>query len=152
MATARCDMTFPPPSSVSVPNVQTTSGKLGPNKFDDETFVLSPDHAERVARFCEELRLQNWLRSYWPRPSHHCLAKSQKKARSLNGLPSRAPVKMPEITLGEVEAQLFKMKPWSAPGDDGLPVIVWRKIWPAMKHRALKLFRTSLEKGVLPDQ
>ena len=55
----RCDMTCPSPSpsSASVSDVQSHQGKPGPNKFDDEIIVLSPDHAERVARFREELRL-----------------------------------------------------------------------------------------------
>ncbi|KAM9874802.1 hypothetical protein VDGL01_11123 [Verticillium dahliae] len=51
--------------------------------------------------------------------------------------PQRAPTDMPEITLGEIEAQLFRMRPWKAPGDDGLPVM---------------LFRASAEEGVLPRQ
>jgi hypothetical protein len=64
----------------------------------------------------------------------------------------RAPVSMPEVTMEEVEAQQFRMKPWKAPGEDGLPIMVWRQVWPAVKHRVLELFRTSVEDGTLPTQ
>ncbi|EED11816.1 hypothetical protein TSTA_109960, partial [Talaromyces stipitatus ATCC 10500] len=54
--------------------------------------------------------------------------------------PQRAPIEMPAITLEE------------APGEDGLLVIVWKMTWPAVKHRVLNLFSTSLEEGTLPSQ
>ena len=66
--------------------------------------------------------------------------------------PQRAPVAMPTITLEEVERQLHAAKSWKAPGDDGLPVIVWKQVWPAVKDHVLALFRQSLEEGVLPSQ
>ncbi|EGY23410.1 uncharacterized protein VDAG_04848 [Verticillium dahliae VdLs.17] len=37
--------------------------------------------------------------------------------------PRRNPVEMPDITMEEIETQLCKMKPWKAPGEDGLPVM-----------------------------
>ncbi len=52
----------------------------------------------------------------------------------------------------EVEQQLFAAKSWKAPGEDGLLVIVWKQIWPSIKHQILSLFHASLEEGVLPDQ
>ncbi|KAH7464117.1 hypothetical protein FOMA001_g17824 [Fusarium oxysporum f. sp. matthiolae] len=64
----------------------------------------------------------------------------------------RAPVTMPDLTLEEVERQLWATKSWKAPGEDGLPAIVWKQIWPSVKHDVLAIFQASLEEGVIPDQ
>ena len=64
----------------------------------------------------------------------------------------RAPVVMPTFTLEEVERQLFATKSWKAPGEDGLPAIVWKQVWPSVKHDVLTIFQASLEEGVIPDQ
>ena len=63
-----------------------------------------------------------------------------------------ASIPMPPIIMEEVERQLFVSKSWKAPGEDGLPVIVWKMTWPVVKHHVLALFRASLEEGILPDQ
>jgi exonuclease III len=64
----------------------------------------------------------------------------------------RAPVTMPDLTLEEVERQLWATKSWKAPGEDGLPAIVWKQIWPSVKHDVLAIFQASLKEGVIPDQ
>ncbi|KAF4338140.1 reverse transcriptase [Fusarium beomiforme] len=63
----------------------------------------------------------------------------------------RAPVTMPNLTL-EVERQLWATKSWKAPGEDGLPAIVWKQVWPSVKHDILAIFQASLDEGVIPDQ
>ncbi|RKL00430.1 hypothetical protein BFJ70_g17447, partial [Fusarium oxysporum] len=64
----------------------------------------------------------------------------------------RVPVTMPNLTLEEVERQLWATKSWKAPGEDGLPAIVWKQVWPSVKHDVLDIFQASLEEGVIPDQ
>lgn len=64
--------------------------------------------------------------------------------------PQRAPVEMPAITMEEVEWQLLAVKSWKVPGKDRLPVIVWKMMWPTVKHRVLDLFQVLLEEGTLP--
>jgi exonuclease III/ribonuclease HI len=66
--------------------------------------------------------------------------------------PQRDPISIPAITLEEIERQLRAAKPWKAPGEDGLPAIVWKQIWPVVKHHILALFRKSLEEGAVPSQ
>src|ERR1700685_4236050 len=59
---------------------------------------------------------------------------------------------VPLLTKEEVERKLFTMNMWKAPGDDELPVAVWKQVWPAVQSRILRLFQTSLDKGTLPSQ
>lgn len=63
-----------------------------------------------------------------------------------------AAVPMPDITPAEIERELFAAKSWKAPGGDGLPVVVWKQLWPSVKHQVVALFRASLEQGTLPEQ
>lgn len=66
--------------------------------------------------------------------------------------PQRSPVTMPRLTIEEVERKVFAAKSWKAPGEDGLPAMVWKQVWPTVKDRVLLLFQTSLEEGSLPTQ
>jgi hypothetical protein len=64
----------------------------------------------------------------------------------------RTPVPMPDFALGEIEQKVMAAKPWKATGEDGLPAMVWRQLWPVVKDRVLLLFQTSLRDGELPTQ
>lgn len=66
--------------------------------------------------------------------------------------PQRRPVAMPDITMTEVEEKVFGAKAWKAPGDDGLPAMVWKQVWPVVRYRVLHLFQTSLSEGAVPTQ
>jgi hypothetical protein len=61
----------------------------------------------------------------------------------------RAPVKIPKLTMEEVERRLWETKSWKAPGEDGLPAIVWEQVWPSVRHDVLDIFQASLEEGTI---
>ena len=64
----------------------------------------------------------------------------------------RSSIVMPQLTLEEVEQKVFAAKPGKAPGDDGLPAVVWKEVWPVVSEHILGLFQTSLDKGELSFQ
>lgn len=66
--------------------------------------------------------------------------------------PQRTPIPMPCLSLEEVERKVFATQSWKAPGEDGLPAIVWKQLWPVVKDRVLLLFQTSLDNGDVPVQ
>ena len=66
--------------------------------------------------------------------------------------PQRAPVAMPRLTMEEVERRVVEAQSWKAPGEDGLPAVARKEVWPAVKDRVLDLFQTSLDEGQLPSQ
>ncbi|KJZ68825.1 hypothetical protein HIM_11785 [Hirsutella minnesotensis 3608] len=67
--------------------------------------------------------------------------------------PQREEIAMPDLTLQEIEERVMAAKPWKAPGEDGLPATVWKKLWHVVKHRMWwKLCDSSLRKGVVPHQ
>lgn len=57
---------------------------------------------------------------------------------------------MPRLTIQEVEQRLLAAKPWKAPGADGLPVGVWKQVWPVVKDRVLVLFKRPWIMVVFP--
>lgn len=66
--------------------------------------------------------------------------------------PQREAVPMPDLTLEEIEEKVMAAKPWKAPGEDGLPAVVWKRLWPVVKYRVWALFDSSLRDGVVPHQ
>ncbi|KJZ68743.1 hypothetical protein HIM_11863 [Hirsutella minnesotensis 3608] len=66
--------------------------------------------------------------------------------------PQREEIAMPDLTLQEIEGKVMAAKPWKAPGEDGLPAIVWKKLWHVVKGRVWTLFDSSLREGVVPHQ
>ena len=42
--------------------------------------------------------------------------------------PQRPPVRMSDLTMEEVEQKVLTARPWKAPGEDGLPAMVWRQL------------------------
>ena len=59
---------------------------------------------------------------------------------------------MPNLMMEEVEEKVMEAKAWKAPGQDGLPAMVWKQLWSVVKERVLRLFYISLSEGQLPDQ
>ncbi|KAL9575787.1 hypothetical protein ACKAV7_000029 [Fusarium commune] len=53
-------------------------------------------------------------------------------------------VAMPNLTMEEVEEKVMEAKGWKAPGEDGLPAMVWKQQWPAVKERNRKSMEADL--------
>ena len=66
--------------------------------------------------------------------------------------PHRRELPMHDLSMQEIEDKVMTASPWKAPGEDGLPSMVWRQLWSVVKDRVLHLFRTSLRDGQVPSQ
>ena len=53
------------------------------------------------------------------------------------------------LTLVEVRTAIFKASPLKGPGDDGLPALVWQKLWPMLQDHIFALFEASLKQNKL---
>ena len=62
------------------------------------------------------------------------------------------PIKLGDITPEEIYQALQRTTPLKAPGIDGLPTIVWRQLWPVLKHQITHLFNCSIQQGSIPSQ
>ena len=56
----------------------------------------------------------------------------------------------PDLTTGEIEEAIRQVKPWKAPGVDGLPSVVWKATWPVLKEWIHAIFQASIKLGVVP--
>ena len=56
------------------------------------------------------------------------------------------------LTIEDVRKAVFNANPNKAPGRDGLPMLVWRMLWPCIKDELLSLFCKSLGEGRLPRE
>ena len=57
-----------------------------------------------------------------------------------------------EITKEEVRDAVFRAKPFKAPGPDGLPPVVWQKLWPEVGDHVHVLLQASVRESYLPEQ
>lgn len=56
---------------------------------------------------------------------------------------------MIRLKIEDVQRAVFDANPNKAPVVDGIPMLVWRMLWPAVKHELLELFSLSLREGRL---
>ena len=61
-------------------------------------------------------------------------------------------VRMPKLTIAEVDRKVFKARAGKAAAEDGLPAIVWKETWPAVRDHVLSIFQTSLDDRALPTR
>ena len=45
-----------------------------------------------------------------------------------------------------------RTSPLKAPGSDGLPIMVWKQLWPVLQQEITDLLNCSLDHGILPSQ
>lgn len=56
----------------------------------------------------------------------------------------------PDLTEDEIEEAVLRVKPWKAPGVDGLPNVVWKETWSVLKEWIHAIFRASIRLGIMP--
>jgi ribonuclease HI/exonuclease III len=57
-----------------------------------------------------------------------------------------------EITKEEVHAAVKRLSPYKAPGPDGLPNVVWQKLWHVLGDELHYIVKTSIDLSYLPSQ
>jgi hypothetical protein len=61
-------------------------------------------------------------------------------------------IKLPKLTLGEVEAAIMQFKPDKALGMDEITFRVWKELWPSVGSVVLKLYQASLDLKFVPQR
>ncbi|GMG17056.1 unnamed protein product [Aspergillus oryzae] len=56
------------------------------------------------------------------------------------------------ITEQEVYRALRAAKPMKAPGEDGIPMLVWRQLWQWLRTEILRIFTASVNLGYYPEK
>lgn len=59
-------------------------------------------------------------------------------------------IKLPKLTLAEVEAEIMQSKSDKAPGLDEITFRVWKELWPVLGGVVLKLYQASLDLKYVP--
>lgn len=61
-------------------------------------------------------------------------------------------IKLPMLTLGEVEAAIMQSRSDKAPGLDEITFRVWKELWPVLGGVVLKLYQASLDLKYVPQR
>ena len=61
-------------------------------------------------------------------------------------------IKLPQLTLEEVEAAIMQSRSDKAPGLDEITFRVWKELWPALGGVVLKLYQASLDLKYVPQR
>jgi hypothetical protein len=61
-------------------------------------------------------------------------------------------IRLPQLTLREVEAAIMQSKPDKAPGPDEITFRVWKELWPILGSVVLKLYQASLDLKYVPQR
>ena len=90
-----------------------------------------------------EEKAQAFLDSFFPEMNMPC-----------DNLPTPTPLELPwqPITELEIQRSLKAAKGTTAPGDDNLPMLVWKQLWVYLKDIITNIFNTSMTLGYHPKQ